>query len=293
MLTQTKIYMLLSQFNNFYLMRKKSFIVLVMMALFTAKHVYAEEVVPDKFKISIGGYSLIRNDASMSLTEPNLGAGVSINPQDTLGLETEQTVLRLDGYYRFSQKHALVYSWYRISSDGKKTVEEQFEWIDNDGNEITIPVGAKVETAFDYDIYKFGYLWSFHHTDKVEMAVGAGLHIARIAIDMTSDTTSSGIEASNVSTGLPLPVVSFNLNYKITPKFDWSLKAEWFAIEFDEWKGLYTDVTLLMEYRIFKNVGLGAGLASNFLEISEDASDHKFDYENRITGVLIYGATYF
>ena len=279
--------------KRYYSIRKKYFITLVMMFMVTTNHVFAEDVLPDKLKISIGGYSLIRNDASMSLTEPNLGTGISISPQDTLGLETEQTVLRLDGYYRFTKTHALTYSWYRISSDSKKIIEKEFEWLDKDDNEITIPVGAKVDTAIVSDIYKLGYLWSFHHTDKVEMAVGAGLHITRIAVDMHADTTSSGIDASDVSISLPLPVLGFNIKYKVTPKFDWFIKAEWFALKYDDWDGFYTDVTMAMEYRAFKNVGLGTGLASNNLELSEDASNHKFKYENRITGVLIYAATYF
>ena len=297
MLIQAEIYMLLSQFHmslkNIYSIRKKYFLALVMMFMVTTNHVYAEDVVPDKFKISIGGYSLIRNDATMSLTEPNLGVGISISPQDTLGLETEQTVLRLDGHYRFTKTHALTYSWYRISSDGKKTLEDQFDWLDEDENEITIPVGAKVETTLDFDVYKLGYLWSFHHTDKVEMAVGAGLHITRIDIGLRTDTTSSGIDASDASTSLPLPVLSFSIKYKVTPKFGWSLKSQWFALEYDDWDGLYTDITMAMEYRVFKNVGLGTGLASNNLEIRENTSDHKFKYENRITGVMIYVATYF
>jgi len=156
MLIQAEIYMLLSQFNmslkRFYSIRKKYFIALVMMFMATTNYAYAEDVVPDKFKISIGGYSLIRNDSSMSLTEPNLGAGISISPQDTLGLKTEQTVLRLDGYYRFTKAHALTYSWYSISSDGNKTIDGQFDWLDEDGNEIIIQVGAKVDTTLDFDV---------------------------------------------------------------------------------------------------------------------------------------------
>jgi len=289
--------MLLSQFNmfikRFCSLRKKCFIALVMMFMVTTNYAYAEDLVPDKFKISLGGYSLIRNDGSLSLTEPNSGVGVSISPEDTLDLKPEQTVLRLDGYYRFTKTHALTYSWYSISSNGKKTIEEEFDWLDKDGNEITIPIGAKVDAALNYDVYKLGYLWSFHHTEKVEMAVGAGLHLTRIAVAMRTDTTSSGIDASDTSTTLPLPVLSFDLSYKVTPKFGWFLKSEWFALKFDDWDGLYTDLTAAMEYRIFKNVALGAGLSSNNLEVVEDTSDHKFKYENRITGVQIYAATYF
>ena len=47
-----------------------------------------------------------------------------------------------------------------------------------------------------------------------------------------------------------------------------------------------------MEYRAFKNIGLGIGLDSDFLKITQDASDHKFRFDNRITGVLIYAAAY-
>jgi len=97
--------------NNPYVVLRRYACVFVTMLLVSFNPVRAEENVPDKFNISIGGYSVIRTDAALSLTDPNLGAGISINPEDTLGLDTEQTVLRLTGYYRFSNEHALNYSW--------------------------------------------------------------------------------------------------------------------------------------------------------------------------------------
>ena len=41
---------------------------------------HADDSVPDKFNISIGAYSVFRTDATLSLTEPGLGAGISIKP---------------------------------------------------------------------------------------------------------------------------------------------------------------------------------------------------------------------
>jgi hypothetical protein len=259
-------------------------------------HARAEETEPDKFKIAIGGYAVGRYDSTMSLTEPSLGAGVSISPEDTLGLDATQTVARLDGYYRFNRKHALTYSWYRISSDGNKTVEDEdleLPWLDEDDNPIVIPVGARIDTVLDYDIFKLGYLWSFHHTDKVELAVGAGLHLTRITVGMTAETTVSGADAKDVKTTVPLPVLSFALIYNVTPKFSWHLKTEVFAIAFDDWEGTYTDGTLGMEYRAWKNVGLGVGLGSNSLKITEETNDYKFSYDNRISGINAYVAAYF
>ena len=279
-------------FNYIYLRSKKSLILLVTLLVASINPVHAEDVVPDKFKIALGGYTLVRYDSAMSLTDPELGAGISISPEDTLGLDGTQTVLRLTGHYRFTKKHALTYSWYSISTDGNKVLEEEFEWLDENGDTITIPIGARTATSLDYDIFKVGYLWSFHHTDKVELSAGAGLHLTRIAVGLQAETTSSGFSAQDVSTTVPLPVVSFNLSYNVTPKFSWGLRVEAFALKFDEWDGLYTDSGLKMEYRAFKNVGLGIGLNSNSLKVTEDTSEHKFVFDNRISGILVYVAAY-
>ena len=56
---------------------------------------------------------------------------------------------------------------------------------------------------------------------------------------------------------------------------------------------LETLIELAKEYRAFKNVGLGIGLNSNSLTITEDASEYKFVFDNRISGILVYAAAYF
>jgi len=248
----------------------------------------AEGEAADKFKLSLGGYTLARNESEMSLTERRLGAGVSISPEDTLGLQTEQTVFRLDGQYRFNRQHSLTFSWYSISSDGTKKLEEQIDWVDENGDPITIPVGARVDTRLEYDIYKLGYLWSFYHSQQVELAAGAGLHITRIAVGLDAETTSSNIGARDARLTLPLPVLSFGLTYNVTPKFNWFLKSEVFSIELQDWSGTYSDSTFGVEYRAWKNIGVGIGLANNSLKVSRDTDEYKFVFANRIGGVSLF-----
>ncbi|MGW8227620.1 MAG: hypothetical protein ACWGOW_01905 [Gammaproteobacteria bacterium] len=269
--------------------------ILALCSLFAiTSHTRAEEPLPDKFSLSIGGYALARFDSNVSLTEPNLGLGASISPQDTLGVNIENTVLRLEGYYRFKPEHALTYSWYSINTNGNKTLQEEFDWVDEDGNSITIPLGAQVVSNLDYDIFKVGYLWSFHHTDKVELGVGAGLHITRLAIGLNASSTNPpGKAIEQVDTTVPLPVISILLKYNITPKWSWYLKSEAFALKFDKWTGSYRDSTFGIEYRGWKHVALGAGLSANALEIEEDDPAYLLKYNNTIAGGLIYVATYF
>jgi hypothetical protein len=270
-----------------------SFCLLIVALSASSSVVQASETVKDKYRIAIGGYSLERFDNTMSLSEPTLGAGVFIDPESTLGLDTSQTVFRIDGHYRFTNVHALTYSWYSISALGNKTLTEDIDWIDENGNPITIPLGATVNTRLDYNIFKLGYLWSFYHNDKVELSFGGGLHLTRIAVNLRTSTTSSGIDAKDVSTSLPLPVISVGLTYHVNPKLSWYLKSELFAISIDDWQGTYTDSTLGLEYRITDHFALGAGLGSNALKIRQDTGDYTFRYENRITGLLLNAAFYF
>jgi len=253
----------------------------------------AEESTPDKFKLSLGGYSIFRYDSKVSLTNPQLGAGAIIDPQDTLGLNSEQTVARISGYYRFNPRHALDFSYYKISTTGRKILENELEWIDKDGNEIIIPIGAEVKSVLDYEILKLGYLWSFHHTRKVELSVGAGLHVAKANFDLTASTTGSGDEAADARLTVPLPVFSFLLNYSITPRLSWLFKTEIFGLMYGDVTGSYTDTTLAMEYRLVKNFGLGLGLGSSALDLQEETSEEKYTYENRISGILLYATINF
>ena len=236
--------------------RKTAVYLVMCLILFAPSLVHAKDKDLQKFRIAVGGYTLAKNDATISLTDAGVGAGVSIDPEDALGVDSKQTVFRLDGHFRFNNKHRITYSWYRVSSDGSKVLDEDIDWEDEDGNAIFIPAGARVDTVLKYDIFKVGYLWSFYHSEKVELAAGAGLHTTRFKVSLQAETTSSGGEATDVALTVPLPVLSISLMYKVSPKISWAFKSEAFALAYDDWEGNYVDTTLAMEFQVAK-VGQG------------------------------------
>lgn len=254
----------------------------------------AEDSEPDKFRFAIGAFTPNRVDSNLSLSDSGSGVGISINPRDTLGLDVETGVVRIEGYYRFTDTHALTYSWYRIDSDGNTVVDEEFDWVDEDGNPITIPIGARAKTSLSTEIYKLGYQWSFYRSQKMEVGVGAGLHITRLTVrldvDQTNPPTSS---VERVDTTLPLPVISLAMNYHVTPKFNWYLKTEAFTLDFGDTYGTYRDTLAGLEYRAWKHVGLGLAFSANTLDLEEEDSDTKLKYRSSMTGSMFYVATYF
>jgi hypothetical protein len=248
--------------------------------------VHAQDV--DKFKFSAGVFSVFKHDSTMSLTSASVGLGVSFSPEDSLGWKGEQSVLRLDGRYRFTDKHSLSMSWYSISSDGERSIQKDIEWLGRDGNVITIPVGASVNSSLDYDIVKLAYLWSFYHSDKVELSVGAGIHLTDIGVKLEASVTDNGVSASNADMLAPLPVVSFRLGYSVTSKLSWFLQTELFAISVGDWDGTYSDLQLGIEYQLLQNMGVGIGLGSNALKLLEETDKSRFDYDNRISGINLF-----
>ena len=261
------------------------------MALLSFSEAYAQNI--DKLKISAGGFSIIKYSSTMSLTSASVGLGVAFSPEDTLGWEGEQTVFRLDGRYRITDKHALSMSWYNISSDGERAIQKDIEWLGRDGSPITIPVGASVTSSLDYDILKLAYLWSFYHTDKVELSVGAGVHLTDVVVDLEATVINNSVAASKADSLVPLPVVSFRLGYDVTPKLNWFMQAEVFSISAGGWDGTYSDLQLAIEYRALQHLGFGIGLGSSSLKVAEETNKSRFDFDNRISGINLFVSGYF
>ena len=247
----------------------------------------------DKLKISAGGFSVFKYDSTISLTSKSAGLGVAFSPEDTLGWKGEQTVFRLDGRYRITDKHALDLSWYRISSDGEQAIQKDIEWLARDGSQTLIPLGASVASSLKYDIYKFAYRWSFYHSDKVELSVGAGVHLTDILIDLEATVIGDPVSTTRADSVVPLPVVSFRIGYDVTPKLYWFLQTEVFSLSVGDWEGTYSDLLLGVEYRALQHFGFGVGLGSNSLKVVEDARKSRFDFDNRITGINLYVTGYF
>ena len=82
-------------------------------------------------------------------------------------------------------------------------------------------------------------------------------------------------------------------NRRQSPKFAWYLKADLFALSFDDWSGTYSDLLVGAEYRVWKPVGIGLALNSNSLRVVEETPDTRFAFENRISGLLLYLRWYF
>lgn len=254
--------------------------------IFGTSLLHAEEKLPDTFHLSMGGYLLAGQSTDIGVSKK--GAGVGINLQDLFKMETTTQVFRLDGYYRFTPKHAVEFSWYKINNSSKTDTDIDFEW-----NDQNISASGALSTYFDTDIYKVNYLYSFYHNEKVELGLSAGLHITTLSVGFSGDYTTDGVvdnSGEDVRVTAPLPVAGFRLHYNILPDLSVKYAVDYFFITYDNTSGTLTDSLLTMDYRITRHFGMGVGFNSTRMRLEADVGeDAKLNVSHDVAGGLIYG----
>ena len=244
--------------------------------------------VADKWKVNAGAMFVTNFETEMQLTPKNLPLSLRINTKDQLGMKNETGVLRLDGYYRFNDRHRMEFSYFRVTSNGSIISSKELLWDDQN-----ISAGASVESYFNMAVYKVNYGYSFYHNKKVELTLTAGLHITTIELGLTAKGTINGSPSESYNSGavatLPLPVIGFNGEYTIINKRLFvNYKTDYFVIKMDDFNGMLLSSALNLEYRFVDHVGVGLGYNSNKIFVEATNNDNKLEISNDLSGVLLY-----
>lgn len=239
----------------------------------------------DQFKIRFGGYLVARNDTILSATSERL-IGARINLQDDLGMDSKTTSFRIDASYRFNPFHKMEFSYYNIKTSGNKILENDVDW-----NGSTFKAGADINSHLYLNIYKLNYVYSFYHTDKVELGLATGLHMMETKTGLngraTKDGESIAFADESVNFLAPLPVFGFRLDYAVTPRFHMGGSVDYFGLSVDKFSGNFMDLLITAEYQFYENFGAGVGLNLTSLDVKIDKGN-KYEIDQNITGFLVY-----
>lgn len=242
----------------------------------------------DRLRVSLGSFYVLAADTTIRF-DSSTAIGVTLDTAQDLGMNRGDTIGRAEAYYRFNNKHSINFLWYDLKRSGTTNIDQEIEIGDPPE---TIPIGAHIDSYLNTAIYKVGYNYSFYHNDKVEMAVGGGLHIMAIEAGakgelIVGDPTDLASSSSSITA--PLPVVGAKLVYKITPELSWAFSTDAFFLAIGDYEGHFSDSNLVLEWRFSKHVGIGGGLNSNTLNFrASPETDNRFRLGNSITGLHTY-----
>jgi len=264
---------------------------LLAMMTFMAPFSLADEELPDKMQLRVGGYFLA--DQSTDLLVRSHGLGATINVQDLFNMKEQNQVFRLNGFYRFTPKHSIEFSWYSINNSSATNEGLEFEWGD-----MNISAKGSLDTHLNTDIYKINYVYSFYHSPELEAGIDIGLHITKMDIGFSGsysvDGNISDATAESVKTTAPLPVIGFRFKYNITPALSVLYATDFFFITYEQISGAMTDTLVSLDYRFTDHLGAGIGFNSTRMRLLDEREDDQSIYiQHDVAGGLAYATLTF
>ena len=220
----------------------------------------------EKASIQIGGF-ITSSDTEMRVDSKGGGLGAVVNLEDTLGVGSEKTTYRIDGFYRFgdSRRHQIELHYFDSRRSGDKVLDRTIEVGDT-----TFPAGASVSTQFDLKFINLDYSYAFVQDDRLRLSVTGGLHTTGVHYKLDSPGLKLFEDEKFTA---PLPVVGFQGEVLVTER--WRLKGgiDMFYVEYNQFTGALVDTNLAVEYLPFKHAGFGLGVDNVRMKV--DAKDRK------------------
>ena len=244
----------------------------------------------ERFSLSLGGF-ITNFNTSVTLGGKELGAGINVDVEDALGLDTSLTVFRGDALFRLgsSRRHRFDLNYYDLRRSSTKDLTTEVEI----GDQI-FPIGTTVDSFFNIQVIKAGYSYSLIQDERIDFGLGLGLFVMPIAVGVKA----ARIGATEETITAPLPTVALRFDFALTPKWFLRQSIEAFYLEIEKFRGALYSALIAVEYKPWKHFGFGAGYNFFGLRIKADGEDYpnikltgkiEFSY----SGLLLYGKVFF
>ena len=233
----------------------------------TAAPRFGEETVT----LELGGF-LSDFDTEVALKGPN--GGSTIDLEDELGLDSDQSTFRGELTWRFAPRHRVMLGYYNFDRSAIGSANRQIEIDDPDNGLIEIDVGVSVKGNFDWELIPVSYAYSFYKTDATELAASLGAHWVSTGFGAKGTFKLNGqqntVVAQSESVSGPLPVFGLEADHAITRDWHIGAHAQYFTLDYDDYSGELLDLRVQTEYWFAENFGAGLGYTWYDIDLTVD-----------------------
>jgi len=219
----------------------------------------------DKFRISLGWFGPSA-DTTIRLDATNGSLGTAINFEDDLGVAKKESLIRIEGYWRFKKRHLVDFGYYNFDRGGIRSINKTINFGDQ-----TFVVNTQVTTKFDFKLFKVAYTYLVVAKKKTTVGLSIGLNISNINVGLSGPL---GVLSEFRSTSFPVPVVAIKANHDLGSRFTLEAEVQFFYLDVGSQGGSLFDGRVALLYRITKNFGIGAGY--NYFTIKANKTTSNF-----------------
>jgi opacity protein-like surface antigen len=232
----------------------------------------------DRWSVQVGLYSP-KVDTTFRLDGSGGQVGTEVSAEEDLGLKERNDMPAILASVRLGERWRLEAEYLSLERENSRALNRTINWGDN-----SYTLGTTVSSSFRTEIYRLSVGYSFVKDAQKEFGVALGLH----ATDVTASIAATSVGAETGEMLAPLPTIGIYGAYAPTPRWLISGRVDIFSLKYEEFDGSLVNVTLGVDYRLWRNLGLG--LAWRYIDYDLDVTEPRFSgsFNYSFSGPLLY-----
>jgi hypothetical protein len=259
----------------------------------TALPAQAEEPDPleNPFHLTLGTF-LVNTDTEVRV-DGKLGTGTPVDFDKTFGDEGDQSRFRLDGSWRFAERHRVRAMIFSTSRSNSREFDRDIEWEDE-----VFPVGVRIKGEVDFSVYQVAYEYLFLRRESWELGASIGVHYttfdAKLSATLqTPGGTGSGKRSADANLDAPLPVIGLHGTWSLGHDLWLDGTAQFFSLSINEYSGNLQDYRIGLFWQPKSWAGIGIGYNRFTVDADVDTSGFKGALDWTYDGPIIYYSVMF
>lgn len=244
----------------------------------------------NRFSLGVGLFGPAL-DTKVRLDSSSGVVGTLIDFESTLGMDEDDRLPLVMGYYRFAKRHRMTFEYFRLDRNGSSVSDAPIRFGD-----VIFPANLPLSSYFNVDVYSFAYSYSIIHDRQMELAFSFGLQFQDLETGIAG-SVGPGLLAEEADAVAPLPTFGGSFDYAISEKWIFTSMIGVFGIEIDlgddsDFSGEIVQVNAGITWKAFENVGFA--LQYNYFNVDVGINDPdwvgtlKYQYRGPVLAVSGY-----
>lgn len=234
----------------------------------------------DRFTVRLGAMSV---DASGELSAGTTFRGDPYRFSQDFDFGSDQTVPRIEGLFRFSERNRLLFNYFGYDKKRRATLSENVSFDDT-----TIPAGSFAEAKAKFELASLMYDYAVIETDTVSWGLQIGVEYAKLEGKLRAVSGADSYRTSSSEDGYA-PVIGTRLT--LAPNDHWRfvvqgqyLDADWG--DFGDYEGDVSRANALVEYRFTPAIGAFVGYDWFKIDARRSGRDGVLGLDQRFKGPM-------
>ncbi len=259
-------------------------------ALAQERPAWRDDPLGNRFVLGAGPF-WARLDTQVRLDSSDGRTGTVIDFESTLGMDENDRLPMMLGYYRVAKNHRLAFGYFRLNRNGAAVSDAPIRFGD-----VIFPANLPLSSYFDVEVVALSYAYSLIHDKKKELAFNIGLQIQDIETGISGNLGPSIIR-EDADVVAPLPTFGGSFDYAISDKWIFTSLVGVFALEIDlgddsTFSGEILQINTGVAYKAFKNVAFA--LQYNYFRVDVNVDDPdwlgslEYEYRGPVLAIAVY-----